>query len=67
MDAPLLWVVPVSGLIALAVAAYFAWDVLKSDKGTPEMQEVAGVIYVAAVAFIKRQYRTIALLAIGAR
>ena len=66
MEAPLLWVVPVSGLIALAVAAYFAWDVLKSDKGTPEMQEVAGVIYVAAVAFVKRQYRTIALLAVGA-
>jgi len=65
LDAPLLWVVPVSGLIALAVAAYFAWDVLKSDKGTPEMQEVAGVIYVAAVAFIKRQYRTIALLAVA--
>ncbi len=65
MDAPLLWIVPVSGLIALAVAAYFAWDVLKSDTGTPEMQEVAGVIYVAAVAFMKRQYRTIALLAVA--
>jgi len=29
------------------------------------MQKVAGAIYVAAVAFIQRQYRTIALLAIG--
>src|SRR3979411_2332709 len=29
------------------------------------MQKVAGAIYVAAVAFINRQYRTIALLAIG--
>ncbi|HEX9437770.1 MAG TPA: sodium-translocating pyrophosphatase [Candidatus Limnocylindria bacterium] len=66
MDAsPLLWVVPFSGLVALAVAAYFAYDVLKSDTGTPEMQEVAAAIYVAAVAFIKRQYRTIALLALG--
>ncbi len=61
----LVWVVPVSGLIALAVAVYFAYDVLSSPTGTPEMQEVAGAIYVAAVAFIKRQYRTIALLAIG--
>ncbi len=66
MDAsPLLWMVPISGLIALAVAAYFAYDVLKSDTGTPEMQTVADAIYVAAVAFIKRQYRTIALLALG--
>src|SRR5207245_2370833 len=62
---PLLWVVPISGLIAVLVAAYFAWDVLRSDTGTPAMQKVAGAIYTAAVAFIRRQYRTIALLAIG--
>ncbi|MEK7285560.1 MAG: sodium-translocating pyrophosphatase [Chloroflexota bacterium] len=65
MDAsPLLWIVPFSGVVAIAVAAYFAYDVLKSDVGTPEMQVVAGAIYVAAVAFMKRQYRTIALLAL---
>ena len=66
MDAtPLLWIVPISGLVAVLVAAYFAWDVLKSDTGTPAMQEVAGAIYEGAVAFINRQYRTIFLLAIG--
>jgi K(+)-stimulated pyrophosphate-energized sodium pump len=63
---PLLWIVPVSGLVAVAVAAYFAYDVLKSPIGSPEMQKVAGAIYVAAVAFIKRQYRTIGLLALFA-
>src|SRR2546430_6096245 len=62
---PLLWVVPLSGALALAVAAYFAYDVLRSPTGTPEMQKVAGAIYEAALAFIKRQYRTIALLAIA--
>jgi len=62
---PLLWVVPLSGVLAIAVAAYFAYDVLRSPTGTPEMQKVAGAIYVAAVAFIQRQYRTIALLALG--
>ena len=62
---PLLWVVPISGLVAIAVASYFAYDVLSSPTGTPAMQEVAGAIYEAAVAFIKRQYRTIALLAVG--
>jgi K(+)-stimulated pyrophosphate-energized sodium pump len=65
LDTPLIWVVPLSGVVALAVAGYFAWDVLRSPLGTPEMQRVAGLIYVAAVAFIRRQYRTIALLAIG--
>ena len=63
--APLLWVVPLSGVLAIAVAGYFAYDVLGSPTGTPAMQKVAGAIYVAAVAFIQRQYRTIALLAIG--
>jgi K(+)-stimulated pyrophosphate-energized sodium pump len=62
---PLLWVVPISGIVAVLVAAYFAYDVLRSPIGTPEMQKVAGAIYVAAVAFINRQYRTIFLLAIG--
>jgi len=62
---PLLWVVPLSGVLAIAVAAYFAYDVLRSPTGTPEMQKVAGAIYVAAVAFIQRQYRTIAGLALG--
>ncbi|MEK6207353.1 MAG: sodium-translocating pyrophosphatase [Chloroflexota bacterium] len=62
---PLLWVVPFSGVLAIAVAGYFAYDVLGSPTGTPAMQKVAGAIYVAAVAFIQRQYRTIALLAVG--
>ena len=66
MDAqPLLWIVPISGIVAVLVAGYFAYDVLRSPIGTPEMQKVAGAIYVAAVAFIQRQYRTIFLLAIG--
>ena len=60
----LLWVVPISGVLAVLVAAYFAYDVLKSDKGTPAMQEVAGAIYTAAVAFIRRQYTTIAMLTV---
>ncbi len=61
----LVWIVPISGLVAVLVAAYFAADVLRSPTGTPEMQEVAGAIYTAAVAFINRQYRTIFLLALG--
>ena len=56
-------VVPISGVLALAVAAYFAY-VLRSDRGTPAIQEVAGAIYTAAVAFIRAQYTTIAMLAV---
>jgi len=60
----MIWIVPVSGLVAVLLAAYFAWDVLRRDKGSAKMQEVAGMIFEGAVAFMKRQYRTIAILSL---
>jgi K(+)-stimulated pyrophosphate-energized sodium pump len=53
-----------AGLIAVAFALYLARDVLSRDTGTAEMQAVAGTIYEGAVAFIRRQYSTIAILAV---
>jgi len=53
-----------AGLIAVLFALYLARDVLSRDQGTKEMQDVAGTIFEGAVAFIRRQYSTIALLAI---
>ncbi len=55
---------PVAGILAVIVAAYLAWDVLGRDQGPAEMREVAGTIYEGAVAFLNRQYRTIAMLSI---
>jgi K(+)-stimulated pyrophosphate-energized sodium pump len=62
----LLWLVPVSGVIAVLFAAYLARDVLSRDKGTPEMQDVAARIYEGAMAFLNRQYRSIAMFAVVA-
>jgi K(+)-stimulated pyrophosphate-energized sodium pump len=62
---PITWVIPVAGLAAIAFALYLAWDVLRADVGTEAMQEIAGTIFEGAVAFIRRQYRTIGLLALG--
>src|SRR6188474_1112128 len=53
-----------AGLIAVLFAIYLARDVLARDTGTQAMQDVAGTIYEGAVAFIRRQYTTIAILAI---
>ena len=47
-------------------AAYLASYVLRKDTGTPAMQKVAEAIFKGAMAFLNRQYRTIATLAIFA-
>src|SRR4029079_4309467 len=53
-----------AGIIAILFAIYLARDVLARDTGTQAMQDVAGTIYEGAVAFIRRQYTTIAILAL---
>src|SRR5215213_9959909 len=60
----IVWLVPLSGVIAVIAAALLARDVLGRPKGTPEMQQVAAAIYEGAMAFLNRQYRTIGMLSI---
>ncbi|MBV9021380.1 MAG: sodium-translocating pyrophosphatase [Ktedonobacteraceae bacterium] len=54
------------GLLAVLFAAYLANYVLRKDTGTPAMQKVANAIFSGAMAFLNRQYRTIAMLSIVA-
>jgi K(+)-stimulated pyrophosphate-energized sodium pump len=57
--------IPIAGLLAVAFAIYLARDVLSRDTGTKEMMDVSATINEGAVAFIKRQYTTIGLLALA--
>jgi K(+)-stimulated pyrophosphate-energized sodium pump len=57
--------IPIAGLLAVAFAIYLARDVLSRDTGTKEMMDVSATIQEGAVAFIKRQYTTIGLLALA--
>jgi K(+)-stimulated pyrophosphate-energized sodium pump len=61
-----LWVPIGVSLVAVLFAIYLANYVLRKDSGTPEMQQVADHIFKGAKAFLYRQYRTIAILAIFA-
>src|ERR1044071_6534222 len=57
-------VVLLAGFIAIAFAFWLARDVLAQDRGTKAMQEVAALSFEAAMAFLNRQYRTIAAFAV---
>jgi K(+)-stimulated pyrophosphate-energized sodium pump len=48
-----------SALIALAVGFLLMKGVLAQDKGTPKMIEIASAIQEGALAYLKRQFRTI--------
>src|SRR3990172_10687760 len=60
----LIWLIPVAGLVAICYAGWLTWDVLRRDTGTAEMQDVSSMIFEGAMAFLRRQYGTIAILAL---
>src|SRR6185369_4209634 len=65
MDASALQlIIPLAGIAAVVFALYLARDVLSRDTGTQAMQDVAATIFEGAVAFIRRQYTTIGILAL---
>jgi K(+)-stimulated pyrophosphate-energized sodium pump len=52
-------------VIGLLFAVYLLRDVLRRDVGTPQMREISDAIKTGAEAFLRRQNRTIATLAIA--
>ena len=63
-DTLYLWIALAAGVIALAAALLFARSVLSADTGTAEMQQIASAIREGAEAFMARQYKTIAIMAV---
>jgi K(+)-stimulated pyrophosphate-energized sodium pump len=57
-------VVLLISLLSLVVAAFLARQVLSADTGKAEMRAISDAIREGAQAFLRRQYRTIALLAV---
>ena len=63
--APWLGFVLLAGATSLAAAGLLARNGLAKDEGTPAMQLVAAAIREGAHAFLRRQYRTVTVLALG--
>ena len=53
-----------TSLAAIGYAAFLAWQVLKAPKGDEKMQEISKAIQEGASAYLKRQYRTVAIVAV---
>ena len=53
-----------AALLAIAVGFYLVKVVMAADAGSPKMQEIAKAIQDGAWAYLKRQFRTIALILI---
>ena len=52
----------VTALLAIGAGFFFARSVLAEDQGTPKMREIATQIQVGALAYLKRQFKTILLI-----
>src|ERR1700748_2023012 len=59
-----LWVIVLCGALSIVYAAWATSSVLKSDAGSPRMQEIAAAVREGAQAYLKRQYLTIGMVGI---
>src|SRR6187455_1341659 len=53
-----------TALLALAVGFFLMRGVLAADQGTPKMIEIATAIQEGAMAYLRRQFKTIAVILI---
>lgn len=56
------WLVPFASVCALAMAWYFFKSMMKESEGTPRMKEIAGYVRIGAMAYLKQQYKVVALI-----
>ena len=52
-------------IVALLFSLLLSWRILRVPAGNQKMQDIAQAIKEGAMAYMKRQYKTIALFAVG--
>jgi len=60
----LVWICIIVGLAGAAVVAYFVRYVLRQDEGSERLKEISGAIKEGGLAFIHREYRTLAIVVV---
>ncbi|NCU36335.1 sodium-translocating pyrophosphatase [Candidatus Falkowbacteria bacterium] len=55
-------IIPLASLLALAFAWIFFKSMMKNSEGTPRMKEIAQYVREGAMAYLKRQYKVVAIV-----
>jgi K(+)-stimulated pyrophosphate-energized sodium pump len=58
------WAAPLSGIVALLVAAFTASAISREDAGTDAMKKIAGAIREGAMAFLGSEYRVLVVFVV---
>ena len=58
----LFWIVPITAIIALVFAWIFFKQMMKKSEGTPKMAEIAEHVRKGAMAYLKQQYKIVAIV-----
>ncbi len=61
----ILWLAPVIGAVSLAFALFISANINKEEVGNERMQEIAAAIQEGAMAFLKREYRALAIFVVA--
>ena len=56
------WLIPLASLVALGMAYTFFCQMMKEDEGTPRMREIALYVRKGAMAYLKQQYKVVAIV-----
>jgi K(+)-stimulated pyrophosphate-energized sodium pump len=59
-----IWFALISSVVAIAYGAFLAASIMRKSAGNDRMKEIAAAIQAGAKAYLNRQYRTIAIIAV---
>ena len=59
------WLIPIASIVALGMAWFFFRSMMREEEGTDRMKEIASYIREGAMAFLKREYKTMVIVIVA--
>lgn len=60
-----MWITWIGSVLALLFAVILALLILRKDQGSPKMKEISAAVHEGAIAYLKQQYKVVALFLLG--